>query len=44
MLNKKTYIRLFALIMALMMTVAVFAGCNNQEAIDEANELIKAGY
>ena len=37
MLNKKTYIRLFALIMALMMTVAVFAGCNNQEAIDEAN-------
>ncbi len=37
MLNKKTYIRLFALVMALLMTVAVFAGCNNQEAIDEAN-------
>lgn len=37
MLNKKTYIRLLALVMALMMTVAVFAGCNNQEAIDEAN-------
>ena len=34
MLNKKTYIRLLALVMALMMTVAVFAGCNNQEAID----------
>lgn len=41
MLNKKTYIRLFALVMALMMTVAVFAGCNNQEAIDEANKNAK---
>ncbi|MBQ9080034.1 MAG: hypothetical protein IJY27_03075 [Clostridia bacterium] len=32
--NKKTYIRLIAVVMALMMTVAVFAGCNNQAVKD----------
>ncbi len=42
MLTNKKFIRLAALVMALLMTVAVFAGCSNkalQEQIDEANKL-----
>ena len=39
--NKKTSIRLFALVLALLMTVAVFAGCKDQKALDEAAQAKK---
>lgn len=39
--NKKTSIRLFALVLALLMTVAVFAGCKDQTALDEAAQAKK---
>ncbi len=42
MLTNKKFVRLAALVMALLMTVAVFAGCSNKELqaqVDEANKL-----
>ena len=41
MLTNKKFIRLAALVMALLMTVAVFAGCSNKK-VDAMQEQLKA--
>lgn len=39
--NKKTGIRLFALVLVLLMTASVFAGCNNTKELEEAIDALK---